>query len=237
MHQRPDDIPKAAVRLTEDIGRTRLSETFFFRDFLYSEIATVTGLPNIPSDVGAAVWAGRRLCQEVLEPLQSLLGPIRIRSGYRSELVNQYGNDHRLGCASNERNFGRHIWDQPDERGARGAMACIILPTLTDHYQRTGDWQSFAWFIHDHLPYSEMTFFSRLAAFNIGWSTAPRCTIDSFIAPNKGYLYRPDRLGEAATLSSAYEDIPKLRDATRRAKHLEPAIGGYKGKQNGNNFA
>lgn len=126
--QKPDpELVTSAVRLTEDIGRIRLSKSFFFRDFLYSEVATVTGLPNIPTDVDAAVWAGRQLCEEILEPLQRLLGPIRIRSGYRSETVNRYGNHHRLGCASNESNFGRHIWDRPDERGARGAMACIVL--------------------------------------------------------------------------------------------------------------
>lgn len=233
--QKPDpELVTSAVRLTEDIGRIRLSESFFFRDFLYSEVATVTGLPNIPTDVDAAVWAGRQLCEEILEPLQGLLGPIRIRSGYRSETVNRYGNHQRLGCASNESNFGRHIWDRPDERGARGAMACIVLPPLTDHYQRTGDWQSFAWFIHDHLPYSEMTFFSRLAAFNIGWSSAPRCTIDSFIAPHKGYLYRPDLLDSFVYPSFGYDKIPELRDAAHRAKHLGPAGRGYKQKQNRN---
>lgn len=230
-HHRNDDIPRAAVRLTEDIGRIRLSPSFFLRDFLYSEIATVTGLPNIPADVDAAVWTGRRLCLDLLEPLQSLFGPIRIRSGYRSELVNSYGNHHRLGCASNASNFGRHIWDMPDERGARGAMACIVIPALADHYENTGDWQSFAWFIHDHLPYSEMTFFSRLAAFNIGWSDAPRCTIDSFISPHKGYLVRADLFSSSRDNIGRYGHVPILRAAARRAKLLEAARVGVKEKQ------
>jgi len=229
-HHRDDDTPRAAVRLIEDIGRIRLSESFFFRDFLYSEIATVTGLPNIPRDVEAAVWAGRQLCQEVLEPLQALLGPIRVRSGYRSELVNQYGNDHRLGCASNRSNYGRHIWDGVEENGARGAMACVVLPPLADHYHRTGDWQSFAWFMHDHLPYSEMTFFSRLAAFNIGWSDAPRCTIDSFISPHKGYLVRPDLFSSSRDNIEKYDHVPLLRAAAQQAQHREGAKGGYKAK-------
>ena len=191
-HSRNDSTSVKAVRLIEDIGRIRLSKTFFFRDFLHSEIASTTGIPNVPGDLDAAVWAGKRLCDELLEPLQSLLGPIRIRSGYRSEAINQYGNDHRLGCASNVGNYGRHIWDRTDADGARGAMACIVVPALTDHYERTGDWQSFAWFMDEHLKYSEITFFTRLAAFNIGWSEAPRSTIDSFIAPHKGYLKRSD---------------------------------------------
>ena len=228
MQPYPDDTSKTAIRLTEDIGRIRLSESFFFRDFLFSEIATVTGLPNIPNDVEEAVWAGRHLCQQVLEPLQQLLGPIRIRSGYRSDKVNQYGNDHRLGCASNTSNFGRHIWDCADADGARGAMACILIPSLTDHYERTGDWQSFAWFIHDHVSYSEMTFFTRLAAFNIGWSTAPKCTIDAFISPNKGYLHRPDLFASKKSNSEKYAHVPLLCAAAHRAKHLVLAVRGCK---------
>ena len=221
--------PKAAVRLAEDIGRTRLSKTFFLRDFLHSEIAAATGIPNIPADVDAAVWTGRRLCEDLLEPLQDMFGPIRIRSGYRSEAVNSCGNRHRLGCASNASNFSRHIWDRVDENGARGAMACIVIPALTDHYDETGDWQSFAWFIHDHLPYSEMTFFTRLAAINIGWSSAPRCTIDSFIAPAKGYLIRQDLFSTQASNAAKYEHVPLLRAAARRAKHLGYAVPQRKG--------
>lgn len=213
--------PKATVRLTEEIGRIRLSESFFFRDFLHSEIAAATGISNLPNDVDAAVWVGRRLCQEVLEPLQSLLGPIRIRSGYRSERINAWGNNNRLGCATNESNYGRHIWDRADENGARGAMACVVIPALADHYEQTGDWQSFAWFLHDHLPYSEMTFFTRLAAFNIGWSERPRRTIDSFIAPAKGYLVRHDLFGSSSSNAEKYEHVRVLGSAAARAKHLE----------------
>jgi hypothetical protein len=227
-HYSPDSTPRTAIRLIEDVGRIRLSESFFLRDFLYSEIAATTGLLNTPSDLDAAVWAGRRLCQELLEPLQMLLGPIRVRSGYRSEAVNRCGNHHRLGCASNASNFGRHIWDRADENGARGAMACVVIPALTDHYEATGDWQSFAWFLHDHLPYSEMTFFTRLAALNIGWSTAPRRTIDSFISPNKGYLHRPDLFVSKPRNDEKYDHVPLLRAAAYRAKHLADAEGGCK---------
>jgi hypothetical protein len=157
-----------------------------------------------------------------------MFGPIRIRSGYRSEAVNACGNRHRLGCASNASNFSRHIWDRPDENGARGAMACIVIPALTDHYEATGDWQSFAWFIHDHLPYSEMTFFTRLAAFNIGWSSAPRCTIDSFISPAKGYLVRGDLFGRPVGNDEKYKHVPLLRRAALQAKHLDARITGCK---------
>ena len=49
------------------------------------------------------------------------------------------------------------------------AMACIVVPWLVDRVQEGTPWQAMAWWIHDHLPYSELHFFPRLCAFNIGW--------------------------------------------------------------------
>ena len=60
--------PKSVAKLDE-LGRVRLSQNFFMRDFLYSEIANLHGIPNIPEDPDLAVEAGARLCQELLEPL------------------------------------------------------------------------------------------------------------------------------------------------------------------------
>ena len=31
-----------------------------------------------------------------------------------------------------------------------------------------------AWWVHDHLPYSEMQFFPKFAAFNLGWREMPK---------------------------------------------------------------
>ena len=42
-----------SVKSLEDLGRVRLSENFFMRDFLYSEVANLYGLPNIPDDPAA----------------------------------------------------------------------------------------------------------------------------------------------------------------------------------------
>lgn len=93
----------------EELGRVRLSKNFFMRDFLYSEIAAWHGIRNIPENPERAIHTGRMLCENLLEPLQSTFGRIHIRSGYRSPQVNEYGNHHNLNCASNEKNFGRHI--------------------------------------------------------------------------------------------------------------------------------
>ena len=65
--------PKS-VRGVEDFGRIRLSRSFFMRDFLYSDIAHVHGLKNLPDDPGLAIAAGSMLCEQLLEPLQATFG-------------------------------------------------------------------------------------------------------------------------------------------------------------------
>src|SRR6266704_1592833 len=98
------------VRGLEEFSRIRLSGSFFMRDFLYSDISNLHGIPNLPADPNLAIAAGRRLCEELLEPLQATFGRLAIRSAYRSGAVNEFGNRQGLGCASNLRNYGRHIW-------------------------------------------------------------------------------------------------------------------------------
>jgi hypothetical protein len=61
------------VRSLEDFGRIRLSSSFFMRDFLYSEIATLHHMVNLP-DPELAIAAGRALCENLLEPLQAVFG-------------------------------------------------------------------------------------------------------------------------------------------------------------------
>ena len=97
--------PKS-VKSLEDLGRVRLSRSFFMRDFLYSEIANFYGMPNIPENTDLAVEVGKQLCQELLEPLQATFGRIAVRSAYRSPAVNQLGNEKKHNCGSNESNFG-----------------------------------------------------------------------------------------------------------------------------------
>jgi hypothetical protein len=91
-----------SVASLENLGRVRLSKSFFMRDFLYSEIANFYGIPNIPDDSDLAIANGKHLCEELLEPLQSTFGRIAIRSAYRSPSVNQLGNEKGHNCASNE---------------------------------------------------------------------------------------------------------------------------------------
>jgi hypothetical protein len=68
-------------RSLEELGRVRLSPNFFMREFLFSEIAALSGITNIPDDPELAIAAGSRLCHELLEPLQATFVPIALRSG------------------------------------------------------------------------------------------------------------------------------------------------------------
>jgi hypothetical protein len=58
--------PKSVQALTE-LGRVRLSKSFFMRDMLYSEIAAVHGLLNVPDDPELAIKAGTRLCEDIFD--------------------------------------------------------------------------------------------------------------------------------------------------------------------------
>lgn len=111
--------PKTVDALNK-FGRVRLSEHFYMRDFLFSDIAAVHGLLNAPDDPDLVVAAGSRLYVELLEPLQRVFGRVVIRSAFRSCDVNGFGNEMmRAGksgynCASNEANYASHIWDRKD---------------------------------------------------------------------------------------------------------------------------
>ena len=180
----------SSVRALENLGRERLSQNFFLRDFLHSEIANFYGLQNIPDDPDLAIEVGKRLCQELLEPLEAQFGRVAIRSAYRSCEVNQLGNENKLNCASNESNYAAHIWDRKDVAGFKGATACVAVPRFADHLERGGDWRDMAWWIHDTLPYGNVMFFPALGAFNIRWHEAPERQIASYIPP-KGVLTKP----------------------------------------------
>lgn len=201
--------PKSVAAL-EKLGRIRLSRSFFMRDFLYSEIANHYGVPNVPENPDLAVEVGKRLCEELLEPLNATFGRIAIRSAYRSPAVNALGNEKGHSCASNDKNHAEHIWDHLDSRGCRGAMACVVVPWFADRYADGANWRSLAYWIHDHLPYSKLQFFPKLAAFNISWHERPARSIHSFIKP-AGYLLRDG--AASASFASYYAGFPEFQRA------------------------
>ncbi|MEA5418985.1 hypothetical protein VB712_07070 [Spirulina sp. CCNP1310] len=167
------------VKALEELGRVQLSKSLFMRDFLYSEISQIEGIPNIPDDPKLAIAAGKNLCEKVLEPIQDVLGRISVRSAYRSCVVNAKGaeNQNQYNCSSNESNYAGHIWDMRDSEGYMGATACIVVTSFIPYYEKTQDWTALAWWIHDHIDgYTRMTFFPKYAAFNISWRENPDCS-------------------------------------------------------------
>ncbi|MGZ2256958.1 hypothetical protein [Roseobacter sp. A03A-229] len=195
----------------ENLGRVRLSKHFYMRDFLYSEIGNMHQVRNVPPDPDLTIENGRMLCKELLDPLEETFGRLAIRSGYRSPELNGYGNRNKLNCAANDNPIECHIWDRGQGEEAIAGTS-LAIPWFTDQYEAGRDWRDLAWWLHDHLPYSEAWFFPKLAAFNLVWRPTPLRTISSYIKP-KGMLLRAgDAPGESlAKRQARYADFPPFR--------------------------
>ncbi|MFT6089184.1 MAG: hypothetical protein ACI80I_001875 [Akkermansiaceae bacterium] len=201
----------ASMWSLETVGRVRLSKHFYMRDFLYSEITGFHGIPNIPDNPDLAIENGRAFCTALLDPLEETFGRVAVRSGYRSRTLNDYGNANKLNCAASDNPGECHIWDRGTGDAAI-AGASVVIPWFADQYDQGRDWRDLAWWVHDHLPYSEMWFFPKLAAFNLVWRPAPLRTISSYIAP-KGMMLRAGHSPseDAAQRRARYADFPPLR--------------------------
>lgn len=213
----PDDLPAGrkrkpgSVRGLEALGRERLSRHFFMRDFLYSEIGNFFQIQNIPDDPNLALYTGRKLASELLDPLVETFGPIAVRSAYRSPAVNGYGAEHNLGCASNEANRAGHIWDQRDPDGNCGACTSVVIPWFADQYEKGRDWQDLAWWLYDHLDFHAIFFFPKRAAFNLTWRENPERRISSWIGPDRVILRPGDALPPIEERQGRYTDFPPFR--------------------------
>lgn len=195
----------------ETLGRVRLSRHFYMREFLYSEIANFHRLQNIPDDPDLAIAGGRALCTQLLDPLEDTFGRVAVRSGYRSAEVNRFGNENRLNCARNDNPEECHIWDWGTGQD-QVAGASIVIPWFADQYDAGRDWRDLAWWIHDHLPYSEMWFFPKLAAFNLSWRPTPWRKISSYVSPKGTLLKRGKEPDEPRQdRQRRYADFPPLK--------------------------
>ena len=193
-----------SVRALEDLGRVRLSPSFFMRDFLYSDVANLYGLTNIPGNPELAIETGRALCENLLEPLREKFGRVSIRSAYRAPEVVRICNERGHNCAKVESELANHIWDRRDAEGFSGAMATVIVHAFIPYYQTTGRWEAIAWWVHDHLPYSEMQFFPKFAAFNLGWREVPKRCISSHIPPRRGVLTKAGMANNSGSHEQEY---------------------------------
>ncbi len=199
------------MRGLEDLGRVRLSKYFYMRDFLYSEIGNVHAMQNIPVDPDLAIETGSAFCTTLLDPLEETFGRIAVRSGYRSPTLNRFGNENGLNCARNDYPEECHIWDY-GTGDARVAGASIVIPWFADRYAAGRDWRDLAYWMHDHLPYSEMWFFPKLCAFNLSWRPQPWRKISSYIAPKGTLLARGAEPAEPPEArAQRYADFPPFR--------------------------
>ncbi len=175
----------------EELGRIRLSENYYARDFLYSEIGSFYKVQNIPQNIDLFVEAGTCIAQKILEPLRKTFGNVALRSGYRSKELNGFGNKNNLKCASNESNYAQHIWDEKDKNGNIGAVACIFIPWFNDRFKNELEFTRLAIYLNHHLAgsYNEITFFSRQDCFNIGYRTNPERNIFTTKEP-KGQMFK-----------------------------------------------
>lgn len=155
----------------EKLGRIRLSQHFYFRQFLHSEIATAFNIPNIPDNPAFAIENGTRLCETILEPIVAEFGPIVIRSGFRSARLNNFGHRMGLKCASNKKNYAAHIWDHLDDQGRSGASACIVIPAFNDGLCEYQSWEQLSTYLQSKLQCSKPIRFKYNYAFNIGWQS------------------------------------------------------------------
>ena len=179
------------------------------RDMLYSEVGNFHGIPNIPDKPDLAIQSGTKLCNELLEPLHATFGHVTIRSAYRSTELNKYCSENGYGCALDNR--ARHTWDRLDDDDFMGATACIVIPWFVDYLQEHKDrsWTAMAWWIHDHLPYSELCFYAANSAFNIRWYERPERRIKSFAKP-KGLLTERGWENHSGDHSSEYRGFPTV---------------------------
>ena len=90
-----------------------------------------------------------------------------------------------------------------------GATTCIVIPWFMDRYSSGADWRSLAYWIHDHLPYSELEFFDGqgMCSFNLSWHKNPKKRITSWLTPR--VLIREGE--ETSGFTEWYEGFPPLR--------------------------
>lgn len=193
----------------EKLGQVRLSKHFYLRQFLYSEIAAHFAVPNIPFDTELAIENGKRLCTDILEPITSHWGPIVIRSGYRSPVVNALGSARGLKCASNAKNAGLHIWDMRDEDGLSGACACVVVPSMLDEARGAEQWLKMADWLRGNVPFHKATFFQKDFAFNVGWHEKPMGEVWSYLPPREKLGAKTKKMNSFDTFSLSKCEINK----------------------------
>jgi hypothetical protein len=98
----------------------------------------------------------------------------------------------------------------------RPRVAVFHIHSLNHHQPPTSSYYQTA-------SYSELQFFPKLAAFNIGWHELPRRHISSF-APPRGVLTKPGLPNHGGDHSDQYRGFPPL--VPPRDRHSRPSMRG-----------
>ena len=199
----------------EELGRVQSQPRFLHAQLsVFPRSPTSMACPNIPEDPDLAIAAGMQLCKELLEPLQKDLWTpgVFARAIARPQVTKFCGKCpgawRRRRAITPPITSGTCAIRNGTDGGERPASSFHGSWSVT---AKGADWRGLAWWIHDHLPYSHLEFYSKVAAFNIQWREEPARRIDSFISP-RGCLTKPGMANHQGYHSRWYEGFPEIVD-------------------------
>ena len=133
-----------SVKSLEDLGRVRLSENFFMRDFLYSEVANLYGVPNIPDDPDLAIETGpgalRKPAGAAPEEIRAHLDPLGLSQSRGGAGVQRAGAQLRqAGDANTPSTSGTGATPEGIRRRDGDGDRARLHPLLPAHRALGGD--------------------------------------------------------------------------------------------------
>ncbi|MGZ8983016.1 MAG: hypothetical protein ACXW11_03560 [Methylotenera sp.] len=157
----------------DNLARTRLSQNFILRDFLFSTEAARFGHSNYPSDnLDQVIASGCQLCAKVLEPILEHFGRCAIIFGYMSrETMTIERGWTPEDCAAKKHSSSPHQWD----RGTFGEEIYArvdILPFCVEDGRVSR--QDFGQWVMHHLDIDLLMQYRRSNVYCITISPKPR---------------------------------------------------------------
>ena len=94
-----------------------------------------------------------------------------------------------------------------------GATACVVIPWFVPRHEAGTPWRAMAWWVHDHLPYSDMKLFAvkgKNCAFNLRWHEQPARRIEAF-SPHKVLLTKRGMTNHEGDHCAEYPGFPEFK--------------------------
>lgn len=171
-------------------GRTRLSEHFIMRDFLYSARGEILGIPNYPQDdVEQVIRSGKLICEKVCEPILAEFGRFAITYGYQNRTLIEAGYKPMKKHSSDP-----HHWD----RGTFGKQVYArvdILPFCVEDGEVSK--QAFGHWLMHNLDIDLLMQWARSNVFCITISPKPRRVWLEWGSPSQDQPKRRTFMGKA----------------------------------------